>query len=675
MMRICFITSCLLFILQTSFGQITIEGKVLEQKSRKPIPFANIGVPKYNVGTLSNRDGSFSIQIPQRSSNDTLFFSALGFAKRGVAISLFLTKRDYLVLLSERVTVLNTVTVTGKKEANKIFELGNQQCKGGIITLDTAYAGRSNSLLIDPRGTKFQNDLQFPVYLTKAHLRIFRNNFKTCKFRLRLNEVDSITKAPGQDLLQQNIIVESSVRNGWMEFDLTKLNIVVSNPFFLTFEQITTKEDRTATTNAYHDFVIKNPSKVKYDTVVRDGKKEVIHKLKGSGLDLPGVFVGIGISEDVKKRFTCYVRETSLAEWRKVRGILTATVTLSNQMGAPEKTPKAPMPCSDKSANCKTEKICNQYLDDTGLAGMQICVAKKGKVELVKSFGFKDIENGVAMNDSAKVRISSVSKSMTSLALVKLVSEGKLDLDVPVQKYLPQFPEKKYQFTARQLAGHLAGFRDYITMADYVHQEHYDNAIQSLKVFQNDTLLIKPGTKFHYSTFSFRVLGAIIENISQKDYLTYMDENVFTPLHLRNTCGDDKTKNISNRTKFYDLTGQENEFGDASYVYAGGGLLSTASDLVKYGQAMLHQTDEVKKLLFTSQKTSDGTETGYGLGWYVGKDKKNGHRIWHHTGDGFSNSAHLLIYPDDDLVLAFVANGQEGAAFDIEKVAAMFFKK
>ncbi|MBS1680099.1 MAG: serine hydrolase [Bacteroidetes bacterium] len=62
------------------------------------------------------------------------------------------------------------------------------------------------------------------------------------------------------------------------------------------------------------------------------------------------------------------------------------------------------------------------------------------------------------------------------------------------------------------------------------------------------------------------------------------------------------------------------------------------------------------------------------MGWYVGKDK-NGHRYWHHSGDGFSCSSHLLIYPDDDLVLAFVANGQEGAAFDMEKIAELFYKK
>ena len=666
-----FLTSYLLFSLQIFFGQILIEGKVLEKISAKPIPYANIGISKSNVGTISNENGSFSLLIPQSKVNDTLLFSALGFGKRSIPIQQLLSKKEIVIWLNEKATLLNEIIVHDKAEKNKTFELGNLECKGGVIEFDTAYAGRSNSLLIENNRAQFQKDLQFPVYLDKASLRIFRNNLKTFKIRLRLNEVDSITGAPGKDLLQQSVIVESSIRSGWVEFDLSKLNIVITKPFFLTFEKIHDLADRTAIANGYRDLLQKNPTKVKNDTVVIDGKKEVRQILKGTGLDVPGVFVGIGVSKTVKENFTCYVKETSFSNWNKVRGIVTATVVLSNQK-LKEKNSERKTPCGTP-AQCETERMSKEFMDNTGLNGIQFAVSNHGKL-WTKSLGYADVANRIAVNDSTKFRIASISKSMTSVGLVKLVSEGKLDLDVPVQKYLPQFPEKKYAFTARQLAGHLAGFRDYITMADYVHHEHYDNAIQSLKVFQNDTLLFKPGTKFHYSTFSFRVLGAVIENIAQKNYLDYMKENVFTPLQLRNTCGDNNAVSISNRSKFYDLTGQENEFGDLSYAYAGGGLLSTASDLVKYGQAMLRQKDEMKKLLFTSQKTLDGIETGYGLGWYVGKDR-NGHRTWYHSGDGFSCSSHLYIYPDDDLVIAFVANGQEGAAFDIQKVASLFYEK
>ena len=82
----------------------------------------------------------------------------------------------------------------------------------------------------------------------------------------------------------------------------------------------------------------------------------------------------------------------------------------------------------------------------------------------------------------------------------------------------------------------------------------------------------------------------------------------------------------------------------------------------------------MKKTLFQTQHTSDNKETGYGLGWYIGKDK-NGHRIWYHPGDSFSGSSYLLIYPDDDLVISFLSNSQIGVNLDIEQIGELFYQK
>jgi len=653
-------------------GQIVINGKVLDRDTKMPIPYANIGILKSDIGTLSNLDGSFSIQVPQQSKDDTLWISALGFGKRAIRIT-DVQRRNIVVYLWEKVTLLDEVPVQGKKEKNEIFELGNIDFKGGIITTDTAYAGRSNSLLIENKGPQYQRELQYPVFITKASLRIFKNNLKSFKFRLRINEVDTLTAAPGKDLLLSSIILESTMKSGWLDFDLSQMNLVMSKPFFITFEQILTKTDRVVIADGYRNFIQKNPTKIRKDTVIRDGKKEVRHILKGSAMDLPGVFVAIAVSQFAKGNYTCYVRETSFGEWKKVRGILTARVTLSNQRVGSKRGQQ--LRCSDDSADCRIERMCKDFLNETGMAGLQVCASLGGKIKLSKAFGYADIENKIPVSDSTKFRLASISKSMSAAALVKLVFEDKIDLDAPIQKYIPQFPVKKYPITTRQLAGHLSGFRDYLSIADYVHDNHYNNATEALKVFEKDTLLFKPGSKFYYSFLGWSIIGAIIESVSQKDYLTYMKENVFKPMQLLNTCGDNVSIRISNRSKVYDASGEESDEGDKSYMYANAGILSTAENLVKFGNAMIQNTSKAEQeMLFTSQKTLDGRDTGYGLGWYVGTDR-NGHRYWHHSGDGFSCSSHLLIYPDDDLVLAFLANGQEGAAFDMEKVASMFFKK
>lgn len=244
-----------------SFGQIIIQGRILNKETQETISYANIGIVNSNVGTLSNVDGSFSIPIPDKFSNDTLLFSALGFARRAIPIQFIRHQERLTVSLLEKPTVLNSVVIHEKRQRNKTFELGNSSFKGGVIVTDTTYAGRSISLLIENKQPYFQNDLKFPVYLEKARLRIFKNNLESIKFRLRINDVDSLTGKPGNDLLSHSVIVESTIRKGWLEFDLSPLNYQVSKPFFLTFEQILDLKDRTTIAQGYRDFISEHPEK------------------------------------------------------------------------------------------------------------------------------------------------------------------------------------------------------------------------------------------------------------------------------------------------------------------------------------------------------------------------------------------------------------------------------
>ena len=665
-----------------TFGQQTLKGKILNSTTQEPIQYANIGLKKYNVGTISNPDGSFSLHIPANLLNDTLLISSIGFGSKVISINYLLRRKNKVIYLTEKIVTLSPVIVSSKREKLKFFELGNPDFKGGVLQTDTLYAGRSTSLLINIREVNGKKEIKFPAYIEKARIRIFRNNLKSYKFRVRLNEVDSLTGHPGQDLLTKSIVLESSMRNGWLEFDLSDLNVEIDKPFFLTFEQLLDLTDRTLIADDYNKFLSKHPNKVKFDTIEVNGRKEVRKIFKGGGIDLAGTFIGIAISKSASEQYTCYVRETSFGEWKKVRGIVTATVTLSNYPtdGTTKNgtTKNAENECKDNLAICKAEKICKDFMDNTGVNGMQISVSKKNKIMWSDAFGYADIVNKVYVTDSTKFRINSISKSLTSLALIKLGSEDKLSLDSTVQKYIPEFPKKNFPITIRQLAGHLAGFRDYDenNLNDYIRSEHYDNAIQALKIFENDSLLFEPGTRFYYSSFGWNLIGAIIEKASGKDYLTYMAENIWKPLGLENTCGDNIKNKISNRSKFYDVTGEQNDLGDFSYKYSGGGLLSTCKDLIKIGNEVLYGSyidTKWKKSLFQTQYTSDNKETGYGFGWYIGKDK-NGHRIWYHAGDSFSGSSYLLIYPDDDIVVSFLANSQVGTTFDIEQIGELFIK-
>jgi len=667
----------ILLISLHSFGQQTISGKILNSTTQQPIPYANIGLSKYNVGTISNPDGSFSLYIPVNLLSDTLVVSSIGFGAKIISVNYLRQRKNTAIYLNEKIVALSPVVVSSKKEKLKTFELGNVGFNGGVLEADTLYAGRSISLLIDNKEPNIKKGFTFPAFIEKARLRIFRNNLGSFKFRVRLNEVDDLTGHPGQDILTKSIVVESSMRKGWMEFDLSSLNIEIDKPFFLTFEQLLDVTDRTLIKNDYDKFRSEHPNKVKFDTVEIDGKKEVREIFKG-GIDLAGTFIGISTSKTAREQYTSYVRETSFGEWKKVWGIVAATVTLTNYPDL-NTNKVAEKICNDNSAICKAEKLCKDFIDQYGVNGMQICVSRNNKIIWSGALGYADIASQIYVTDSTKFRINSISKSLTSLALIKLVSEGKINLDSPIQKYIPEFPPKPFPITTRQLAGHLAGFRDYDenNLNDYIRTEHYDNSMQALKIFESDTLLFKPGSRFSYSTFGWNLIGAIIEKVSGRNYLTYMVENICKPLDLENTCGDNIKNKISNRSKFYDVTGEQNDLRDISYKYSGGGLLSTSKDLVKIGNEILYGSyidTKWKKTLFQTQHTSDNKETGYGLGWYIGKDK-NGHRTWYHPGDSFSGSSYLLIYPDDDIVISFLSNSQIGVNFDIEQIGELFYQK
>ncbi len=217
-----------------------------------------------------------------------------------------------------------------QKKKNKFFELGNRKVSGGVLETDTTYAGSSMALLIE-NNNPVRKDFSFPVYLQKVRVRIYRNNLPSFKLRIRLYSVDSLTRTPGTDLLNQSLVVESTMKNGWLEFDLSPLKYLVTKPFFVAIERILTTSDRAKILSAYQEFIRKYPSRLKTDTIIVDGKKQVRRRLGWSGIDLPGTFIGVSNNKSVQKNLSSYSRITSFAPWEKMRGSLSATVTVSTQ--------------------------------------------------------------------------------------------------------------------------------------------------------------------------------------------------------------------------------------------------------------------------------------------------------------------------------------------------------
>ena len=363
---------------------------------------------------------------------------------------------------------------------------------------------------------------------------------------------------------------------------------------------------------------------------------------------------------------------------------------------APQAAPavRAPAPApalaGESAAWAGTIARTRQFIRDTmralGAPGSQITVMKDGVVLWSEGFGWADLEQQVPVTPLTRFRVGSVSKSLTSAALGLLVQEGRLDLDAPVQRYVPGFPRKPWPVTTRQVAGHLAGIRHY-NPGEFESQRHYATVAEGLTIFERDTLLFQPGTQFSYSSYGYNLVSAVLEGASGRPFLSLMQERVFGPLGMRQTVAEHVDSLIPFRARFYTRAdtagGQPGDGGggiinalwvDNSYKWAGGGFLSTTEDLARFGQALLDGRllkPETLRLLWTSQRTPDGKETGYGLGWSIAVDSTGRRRVGH-TGGSMGGTANLIIYPEERLVLALLVNSDNTFIGAGRRIAAAF---
>ena len=315
-------------------------------------------------------------------------------------------------------------------------------------------------------------------------------------------------------------------------------------------------------------------------------------------------------------------------------------------------------PAVMKARRAISDQLCQR------VPGVQVAVAVDGKIVWSEGFGYADLERNIPVAPTSMFRIGSVSKPIAADTVALLVQRGRLDLDAPVQKYVPSFPSKQWTITPRQLAGHISGIRGYIK--DYEENrsnKNYPTVISGLAIFANDPLLFEPGTRFSYSTYGYSLLSAVVEGASGQDFPTVLEAEVFRPLGMSHTAVDHVNSSNPNRAQVYDPDPQTGELRiappiDNSYKWAGGGILSTAEDLVRFGSAHLNPgwlKPESLDLLFTSIRTRDGKETGYGLGWYIGRDEQK-HRVVSHPGSAIGGSAILSVDRDSKIVFAMCLN-------------------
>ena len=334
-------------------------------------------------------------------------------------------------------------------------------------------------------------------------------------------------------------------------------------------------------------------------------------------------------------------------------------------------------PPSFEAAIEQSRALYEQTIADGVGPGISVAVGHKGKVIWAEGFGYAQLADKKPVTTQTQFRVGSVSKPLTAVGLMRLVQEGKLDLDADVRDLVPEFPEKRWPVSVRQLAGHLGGIRHY-RGGEFLSRKPYPTVRDGLAIFVDDALLHEPSTRYAYSSYGWNLLSAAMESAAEQPFLEYMQAQVFNPLQLQATTPDWVDAELPHRTAFYQMLRGKPIPAlpvDNSYKWAGGGFLSTPSDLIRFQFGV--ESDQLLRKpardeMWTALKLKDGSSTGYGIGWTI-RDHPRFGRIVGHSGGSVGGVTMLESFQEHGLVVAVTINNSEGPAGKLARQTAAPF--
>jgi CubicO group peptidase (beta-lactamase class C family) len=318
----------------------------------------------------------------------------------------------------------------------------------------------------------------------------------------------------------------------------------------------------------------------------------------------------------------------------------------------------------------RMELVIQSYAANKTFMG-SVLVARGSEIVLSKGYGSADLEWDVPNSPSTKFRLGSITKQFTAASVLLLEERGKLKVEDAVKKYLPEAPAAWDKITIYNLLTHTSGIPNFTSFPEYPKLEPFPITTEKLvAVFRDKPLDFQPGEKYSYSNSGFVLLGYLIEKISRQSYEKFLQENIFTPLGMKDSGYDSNSALIPRRASGY--THGPNGFRNAGYVnmtipFSAGALYSTTEDLLRWEQGLFGA-----KLLspVSLQKMTTPFKDDYAFGLLV--QTRSGRKvIWHNGGiEGFNT--HLEYFPDTKIAVAVLGNVNGTAPDEIgQKLGAL----
>ena len=311
------------------------------------------------------------------------------------------------------------------------------------------------------------------------------------------------------------------------------------------------------------------------------------------------------------------------------------------------------------------QQYLHEFREKHGYASVSAAVSIGDTVVYAGAAGFADIDAEVPATPATMYRIGSVSKVMTAIGVMQLVEAGEIDLDQPILNYMPNGSGNWAGVTPRQLLTHTSGIMHYGSGHPWNRQQEFKSVFDVVRLFADEKLLFKPGHDQRYSTYGFTLLHAIAETVSKKGFEDYLRDKVWQPANMTRTMFDRIDARPKMRAKGYKpwafgRLGRLKETEDnVSFKYAGGGILSTPSDMVKLCDAFLSDKLVSQDVRMEMMRKQVGN---FGLGWNVVIKREGGlHRVYH-SGESLGYYAILNCYPAQNYAFAMTINTWNGGS-------------
>lgn len=305
-----------------------------------------------------------------------------------------------------------------------------------------------------------------------------------------------------------------------------------------------------------------------------------------------------------------------------------------------------------------------------------ILVARDGHVIIAKGYGMANVERNVPNTPDTEFRIGSNTKQFTSMAIMMLQAEGKLDVHDPVCKYVPDCPKDWQPITIHDLLTHTSGIPNFTDFPSYMKvRDETLTPTQLLALFKNKPLDFKPGAKFQYSNSGYEVLGYIIEKVSGESYAQFLQKHIFKPLGMANSGYDSSHPAAKNHAEGYDAYDDTKKtypvasFIDMSIPFSAGALYSTVRDLYTWDRALaavkllpkpLHQ-----QMLARQVPVDEPGKLFYGYGWFI--STRFGHPIYFHEGGIAGFTSVNSWFPDQHAYVIVLDNVSSPEVGDVAR--------